>query len=229
MALPTDRLSGLPKVPRVTGGRRAAFSASTKKTLLEVATELFTTRGYVGTSLDAVVAGAEVTKGALYHHFPGKQALFEAVFVSVEDAAANTIRKALKEPKDPWEKAQAGLRSFLDVVQDPTYQRVVIQEGPAILGYERFRESEERSSYGIVQTIVGSVVKAGDWTLDEEMSRTFSRIFFGAMSAAGEMISGASDAQETSAQVEVAISFILEGLRGLAESGTELPAVDEEN
>ncbi|HNA99674.1 MAG TPA: TetR/AcrR family transcriptional regulator, partial [Marmoricola sp.] len=113
--------------------------------------------------------------------------------------------------------------------QDPTYQRVVIQEGPAILGYERFRESEERSSYGIVQTIVGSVVKAGDWTLDEEMSRTFSRIFFGAMSAAGEMISGASDAQETSAQVEVAISFILEGLRGLAESGTELPAVDEEN
>jgi len=228
MALPTDRLGNLPKVPRVTGGRRAAFSASTKRALLEVATDLFTTRGYVGTSLDAVVAGAEVTKGALYHHFSGKQALFEAVFVSVEDEAANVIKKALKEPRDPWEKALAGLRAFLTVVQDPTYQRVVIQEGPAILGYERFRESEERSSYGIIQTIVGSVVKAGDWSLDQDMSRTFSRIFFGAMSAAGEMITGASDGPEASAQVEVAITFILEGLRSLAEAGAELPVVEEE-
>ena len=146
MALSTDRLSGLPKLPRVTGGRRADLSVATKQTLLEVATELFTTRGYVGTSLDAVVAGADVTKGALYHHFTGKQALFEAVFVSVEDEAAITIRKALKESRDPWLKALAGLRAFLTVVQDPTYQRVVIQEGPAILGCERFRESEDRSS-----------------------------------------------------------------------------------
>ncbi|MEZ5160491.1 MAG: TetR/AcrR family transcriptional regulator [Marmoricola sp.] len=228
MALSSDRLGALPKVTRVTGGRRAAYSASTKRALLEVATELFTTRGYVGTSLDAIVAGAEVTKGALYHHFTGKQALFEAVFASVEDQDADTIKKALKESRDPWEKAQAGLRAFLEVVQDPTYQRVVIQEGPAVLGYERFRESGERSSFGIVQTIVGAVVKAGDWNLDDDMGRTFSRIFFGAMSAAGEMISSAEDVQEASAQVGVAITFILEGLRGLADSGAELPSIDDE-
>ena len=79
-----------------------------------------------------------------------------------------------------------------------------------------------------MQTIVGAVVKAGDWNLDDDMGRTFSRIFFGAMSAAGEMISSAEDVQEASAQVGVAITFILEGLRGLADSGAELPSIDDE-
>ena len=61
--------------------RRQEFSASTKNALVEVAHALFSQRGYAGTSLDDIVAGAEVTKGALYHHFRGKQELFEAVFV----------------------------------------------------------------------------------------------------------------------------------------------------
>ena len=66
---------------------------------------------------------------------------------------------------------------------------MVIQEGPAILGYERFREQEERSSYGLVQDMVGSVLEASTYDLDEAMMQTFSRIFFGAMSAAGETVS----------------------------------------
>ena len=121
-----------------------------------MATRQFSEHGYGSTSLDAIVAGARVTKGALYHHFSGKQALFEAVFTAVEDDASEQIRRALRGTRDPWEKALAGLNAFLEVVQDPTYQRIVIQDGPAILGYERFREQEERSSYGIVQDIVGS-------------------------------------------------------------------------
>ena len=70
----------VPKVPGVGSGRRAQYSASTKRALVDVAEALFAEQGYAGTSLDTVVAGAEVTKGALYHHFSGKQALFEAVF-----------------------------------------------------------------------------------------------------------------------------------------------------
>jgi len=213
-------LSGLPKV---TGGRRQQFSSATKRALVEVATRLFTEQGYAGTSLDAIVAGARVTKGALYHHFSGKQALFEAVFEQVEGDAARRIKSALTGTKGPWDKALAGLRAFLEVVQGPTYQRVVIQEGPAILGYERFREQEERSSYAIVQDIVRSVLEAGTFELDEAMIATFSRIFFGAMSAAGETVTSAEDPRVAVAQVETAITFILTGLRTLADSGVELP------
>src|SRR5689334_24383929 len=117
------------KVLRTVHGssRRQEYSASTKRALVEVAAELFTKQGYAATSLDQIVAGARVTKGALYHHFSGKQAVYEAVFEKVETDASARIRKALRGSRDPWEKALIGLRAFLDIVQNPTYQRVVIQ------------------------------------------------------------------------------------------------------
>ena len=69
----------------------------------------------------------------------------------------------------------------------------MIQEGPSVLGYERFREQEERSTFANVLDIVRSVLAAGEWDLDEDMLQTFARIFFGAMSSAGESVSGAED------------------------------------
>jgi len=213
----------LTSLPKVAGGsRRQQYSASTKRALVEVATAQFSEHGYGGTSLDAIVAGARVTKGALYHHFSGKQGVFEAVFAGVEDDAARKIKAALRGTSDPWDKARAGLREFLQIVQDPAYQRIVIQDGPAILGYERFREQEERSSYGIVQDIVGSGLEASTYELDEAMKQTFSRIFFGAMSAAGESVSTADDPKQAVARIEAAILFILEGIRSLAEQGITL-------
>jgi AcrR family transcriptional regulator len=206
-----------------TTSRRQQYSASTKRALIDVASGLFTTQGYAGTSLDSIVSGARVTKGALYHHFSGKQAVFEAVFEKVESDANRSIQNALKGSKDPWAKAVAGLRAFLTVVQQPAYQRIVIQEGPAILGYERFREQEERSSYAIVQEIVRAVLKAGDFELDDEMTHVFSRIFFGAMSAAGETVTSSDDPALAVARVETAMSFILSGLRSLSDLGVELP------
>jgi AcrR family transcriptional regulator len=205
--------------------RRQEYSASTKRALVEVATALFTEQGYAGTSLDEIVAGARVTKGALYHHFSGKQALFESVFENVEDDAARAIRRAVKGHRDPWEKALAGLRAFLAVCQEPQYRRVVIQEGPAVLGYERFREQEERSTFGIVQDIVAAVLRSYD--LEQSMVETFSRVFFGAMSAAGAAVTSAEDTRRASAEVEAAIGFMLAGLRQQAESGATLPGPED--
>jgi AcrR family transcriptional regulator len=211
-------------VPRVPGvNKRAQYSASTKRALVDVAEELFTEHGYSATSLDAIVAGAEVTKGALYHHFSGKQALFEAVFERVEENAARTIQRSLKGHEDPWEKALAGLRTALEVVREPAYRRVVIQEGPAVLGYTRFREQEERSTFGIVLDIVGAVLSSGGWSMQEDMLHTFARVFFGAMSAAGESVSSSPDPEAEAARVEAAIGFILQGMRALADAGEDPP------
>jgi AcrR family transcriptional regulator len=196
-------------------GRRAHYSATTKRALVDVARQRFTEDGYAGTSLDAIVAGAQVTKGALYHHFAGKQALFEAVFERVEQEASKAVHDSIKGESDPWQKARAGLRAFLDVVREPTYRRVVVQDGPAVLGYQRFREHEERSTFANVLTIVSSVLSAGHLGLDDAMERTFARIFFGAMSSAGESVSLAEDPEEAGARVETAIGIILDGLQAL--------------
>ncbi|MGN6635350.1 MAG: TetR/AcrR family transcriptional regulator [Oryzihumus sp.] len=205
--------------------RRQEYSATTRKALIDVATALFSEQGYAGTSLDEIVAGARVTKGALYHHFSGKQALFESVFEKVEERAAKDIHRAVRDNRDPWLKALGGLRAFLEVLQEPSYRRVVVLDGPAVLGYERYREQEERTTFGIVQEIVSSVLSGYD--LEPSMVETFSRVFFGAMSAAGAAVSSADDTRRASEEVEAAIAYILAGLRQMAESGAPLPGPDD--
>lgn len=218
----------VPKVPGVTGAtRRAAYSASTKRALVDVAEKLFAEKGYAATSLDAIVAGARVTKGALYHHYSGKQALFEAVFERVELESSKRIQKALRSEKDPWRKATEGLRSFLQVVQEMRYRRIVIQDGPAVLGYERFREQEERSTYANIVEIVRATLDAGAWELDEPMLQTFARIFFGAMSSAGESVATSDDPEAAARRVENAIGFLLAGVQSLVEKGVDMPSATD--
>jgi AcrR family transcriptional regulator len=210
----------LPSIPGAT--RRQQYSASTKKALVEVATRLFAENGYAGASLDAIVAGAKVTKGALYHHFSGKQALFDAVFVEVEAGTTKWIQQQIKGVKDPWEQALIGLRAFLTAVQQPEYRRIVIQDGPAVLGYERYREQEERSAFTVVEDIVQTVLRAGGQVVDDEMTATFARIFFGALSSVGDTVAEATDRAAAARRVEEAISYILAGIQALSAQGVHL-------
>jgi AcrR family transcriptional regulator len=196
--------------------RRQEFSTSTKGALVRVALDLFSTKGYTATSLDEVVAGAEVTKGALYHHFKGKQELFEAAFDAVDAAATDRIRAAIETTQDPWEKALVGLREFLAVTRTQAYRRIVIQDGPAVLGYERYREHEERSTFGLVQEIVASLLSG--YELGETTIEAFARLFFGAMSATGSAVSTAEDPQRASDEAEGAIVLVLAGIRSLVEN-----------
>ena len=199
--------------------RRQRYSDATKRALVDVAEQLFTQQGYSATSLDAIVAGADVTKGALYHHFSGKQAIFEAAFERVESRATAGITQAAEGHRDPWEKAQAGLRAFLEAVQEPGYRQIVISDGPSVLGHERFREQEEQSTYAIVDEIVRAVLTADDRDLDEDMLDTYTRIFFGAMSAAGGAVAVSEDPAAAAARVETAIGVIMAGLQQVLESG----------
>lgn len=202
-------------------GRRQEYSASTKRALVDAALERFAAQGYAGTSLDEIVAAARVTKGALYHHFKGKQDLFEAAFMVVEDQASDRIRGSIRTAKDPWEKALTGLREFLAVTRTEAYRRIVIQDGPAVLGYERYREREESSTFGLVQDIVASLLT--DYDLPESTVAAFTRLFFGAMSATGSAVSTAEDPQQASDDAEGAIVLVLAGIRSLVEGGAGLP------
>ncbi|MDT9591538.1 TetR/AcrR family transcriptional regulator [Nocardioides zeae] len=215
---------GLPSVPGT--GRRAQFSDRTKRALVEVAERLFTEDGYAGTSLDAIVAGAEVTKGALYHHFDGKRALFEAVFERVEAQAVGRIKRAMQEQEDPWDQAVAGLRGFVDVVQQPAYRRVVVLEGPAVLGHERVRE-QVRTSFTVVHDLVANVLGDRRQPIDPMLLEGFSTIFFGALSSAGEFVADSHDPGAASRRVEVAIGYILGGLQLMRDAGVALPGEQE--
>ncbi|MBS2937117.1 TetR/AcrR family transcriptional regulator [Nocardioides sp. J2M5] len=198
---------------------RGQGSSATRTSLVDAAEALFVEHGYAATSLDAIVAGADVTKGALYHHFSGKQAIFEAALDRVEERAAVAVRQAAAAPGDPWTGAAAGLRAFLDVVREPGYRQLVVADGPAVLGHERFREREETSTYAVVDEIVRSVLDSDTWDLDDAMLATFARIFFGALSAAGGAVAASDDAASAADRAERAIEAVLTGLRELLEAG----------
>lgn len=206
-----------------TPSRRQRWSASTRDALVDAAERLFAEHGYQATSLDAIVAGADVTKGALYHHFSGKQAIFEAAFERVEERATQGIASARTGHDDPWEQALAGLRAFLAAVQEPSYRQIVVSDGPSVLGHARFREQEERSTYAVVDEVVRSVLTSDEWELDAPMLDTFTHIFFGAMSAAGGSVAASEDPAAAADRAEAAIGFVLTGLRQLLEGGAGTP------
>jgi AcrR family transcriptional regulator len=178
---------------------------------VDSAVELFTRRGYAGTSLDEVAKRARVTKGALYHHFSGKQALFEAAFDVVENRIMRRLAEIVSAPGDPWETAVAGLRAYVRVCLEPAYQRIVIHEAPVVMGWERWREAEEHFSYGLLRTAIEMLVDAGE-IADMPVEIT-TRLLFGALSAGASTIAGASDPKKASAEVERTIVRVIEGLR----------------
>ena len=205
--------------------RRQDFSSSTKRALMENALQLFTDHGYAGTSLDEVVAAARVTKGALYHHFPSKLALFESVYDRLQEQTTREIEKEIGRSKDPWERAQIGLRAFLDVCREPHFRRICLQEGPVALGHERWTEAERAASLGIVQRTVDDLLK--DLGGGEELSESFGIVFYGAIRSASEYVADAADPDAASQEVQATIGAILAGMRLLPASGLEIDAAAE--
>jgi AcrR family transcriptional regulator len=188
---------------------------------VDAAVELLSARGYAGTSLDAVAKRARVTKGALYHHFSGKQALFEAAFDQVESSVRERLAAIVEaESSDPWSRAIDGLREFVTVCLEPGYQRIVLQEAPAVMGWERWRQVEDQFSYSVVRTAVASLLDAG--LIAVGPIEITARLLFGAISSGAMLIADATDQRTASKQVSEVVEQILTAMRGAADArGTE--------
>jgi AcrR family transcriptional regulator len=191
--------------------RRLEYSESTRHALVDSAVHLFTKRGYAATSLDEVAKRARVTKGALYHHFSGKQALFEAAFDSVETTVMSRLAEIMAGPENPWDRAMNGVRHYIQVCLDPAYQRIVVHEAPVVMGWERWREAEDHFSFGLVKGGIQALVDAGE--IDELPVEVTARLLFGALTAGATMIARSDDPKQTGAEVSTSIIKMLDRLR----------------
>lgn len=139
-----------------TSSRLAAKSQASIEALLAVARATFGRLGYAGVSLEGVAAEARMTKGAVYHHFGSKEALFEAVF-RVEHRRMISLVAAKSGSADPLDAIVRGARAYLQAILDPVARRILLQDGPAVLGWERWRRCEEP---GFQQLLEGSLTAA---------------------------------------------------------------------
>jgi len=169
------------------------YSAATRAALLDEATTLFAERGYAGTSLEDVASASRVTRGAVYHHFASKQALFEAVLDAQEERATAEITAAAggAATGDPWDAAMLALDAFLRRCCDPVYGRLVWLEGPSALGWHRWRECEQKHAYGLVEGYVHTLVETG--YLERRAVDTLVKFCFWMLGGAGLALAEAAD------------------------------------
>jgi AcrR family transcriptional regulator len=152
---------------------------ATTTALVAAARELFAQDGFAATSLDAVVARAGVTKGALYHHFAGKRELFAAVFSREQQRLLEAIGSAAEEEvSDPWRALEAGCRGFLDFTLDPGVQRIFLLDATAALGWERIRELES-DSLTLLQLGIEQAIEAGQ--IEPRPAAPLAHLLFGAI------------------------------------------------
>src|SRR3954464_13244035 len=115
-------------------------SRATREKLLTAARELFAERGYAAVGTEEIVRAAGVTRGALYHQFRDKAALFEAVVEAVEAETTDAIAARAAGAEDPLQALRLGSRAFLAICADPHVERILLLDAPAVLGSERWRQ-----------------------------------------------------------------------------------------
>ena len=152
----------------MTPTRRDEHVADTRQALVDAARALFTEQGYAATGTEEIVAAARVTRGALYHHFHDKTDLFRAVMEQIAREVAEHLidaelsRPAAPSPADAWEEVRDGLRAFLDLcVVTDDFQRIVLVEGPAVLGHEAWDQLVARHGSNLLSEWLSRAVEQG--------------------------------------------------------------------
>lgn len=195
--------------------RRAEYAELTRAALLDAAADSFAAKGYAASSIVAIAATARVTKGALYHYFPNKRSLFEAVLERYQTAAQDKVLTAAAEHlEDPWTGALAALSATLDTCADPVAGKLIYIEAPIALGWQRFRESEADYTYANVRVLLQRLIEA-DVYPDDLIADATAVLVTGMITQAGVRLAGASARQRKRlrADLDSAIRRLMVGLR----------------
>lgn len=141
--------------------QRVEQGQATRAALIAVATELFASKGYDATAIPAVLDAAGVSRGALYHHFESKEALFEAVLRSVEAQATLKVTHAARGATDALDGLRRGCAAYLAMCRNPVVRRISLIDAPAVVGWERWREIDEEHSFGLIKAAIAAIAADG--------------------------------------------------------------------
>jgi len=189
---------------------RVTRGESTRRDLLAAATELFAQNGYEATSIEQVLSHTGISKGSLYHHFASKRGLFEAVLEELEAGIALKTVAAARRAEDPVGALRAGCRAWLRLACDPTVRRIVLLDAPTVVGWERWREIDERHAFGLIKTGV-----AAAWKADASGgSDTAAHVLFAGMIELTLLVARSDRPRAALAEAESATDALLAALVG---------------
>lgn len=185
---------------------------ATRAALVSTARTLFGQFGYHATSTPDIVARAAVTRGALYHHFTDKADLFADVFKQVASELVERSNAAGSSAGDLWEKVSDSFGHYLRfVASNQEYARIVLIDGPAVLGWARWRALQS-------EFVATGVAVALQMLMDRHFVRTqpaqpLANLIQAALNDAALAIANSGAPDDTAREVTLAFQSLLSGLR----------------
>ncbi len=192
---------------------RERQAEATRQLLVSTARELFAERGYADTSIEDIIQKAGVARGALYHHFPGKDLLFRAVYDAVQaDIATRVVAAALSE-SEPWAGVRTGLVAFLDACLQPEFRRIVVLDSVPVLAKDMWEDGVqhvEHTELPMLRTVLQPLV---DTFLPGVAVDALAHVALGGLYGAALYIARSTDATTARADADAVLDTLIGGLR----------------
>ena len=191
---------------------QAERTEATRGRLITTARRLFAERGFAATSTEEILSEAAVSRGALYHHFPSKTDLFQATFEQVEDELTERIlqRAAVGGETDPIRILRLGFDAFLEECVNPEVQRIVMLDGPTVLGWDLWHELDERYGFGTIKAVL--TVAADTGRVEASTVEPLAHLLLGAVMQAGMVVARAEDPLATKKAMTDTFALIVSNL-----------------
>lgn len=185
--------------------RSAADAAQTRSDILRAARTLFSAQGFAATTTGEIAEAAGVTVGALFHHFKDKADLFRAVFEELEGELDEQVRSAAGDLVG-LEAFLVGFRAYLEIAKRRDFHRIVMLEGPVVLGESEWHKIEERRGATALMEGLESLVAEG--VIEDRPRRPLALLLLGAMGEAGFEVSRRGTRRDLDALVD-AMRYLL--------------------
>src|SRR5215211_8156844 len=187
-------------------------SEATRQRLVAAARGLFADRGYAGVGTEQIVQAAGVTRGALYHQFRDKADLFAAVAETVQAEVAHRITSGAQTDGlvDPMTALHAGVRRFLEACADPAVERILLLDGPAVLGWQAWRDLADSYGLGLLQHGLQAAIDAG--AISPQPVVPLAHVLIGALDECALYVARADDPPAARRQCTAILQQLLDGL-----------------
>ncbi|HET6970894.1 MAG TPA: TetR/AcrR family transcriptional regulator [Phenylobacterium sp.] len=188
--------------------RQAERREITRTAILAAAGELFAAEGFAAVSVDRIAAAAGVAKGAVYHHFAAKEALFAEVLEAVCAEVAAEVTAAARAAPDVLAMLTEGSRAYFTATSRPPVRRILLEDGPMVLGRTRWREVDARHFGADLPLILARAVDDG--LIPPQPVAPMASLLLGAMTEAA-MASAQGEAE--AGEYVTALQRLVDGLR----------------
>lgn len=189
--------------------------AETRAKLVTAARKAFGTVGYAEASMDDFTAEAGLTRGALYHHFGDKKGLFQAVIAEIDGEMSARMSAVTRQAPSRWQGFVDECVTYIEMALDPEIQRIILRDGPAVLGDPSQWSSQTACIRNMTATLEKLVEEGTVRAIDPKAT---AHILNGTMLYASLLIANAEDQRKASQEAVRAMTAMLDGLLAKSEA-----------